>query len=116
MSIIAVIDDDISVKNSVAIILKTYGHIPILFSDALDFYENADISSFDIFIVDNDMPCLTGIQFFQKIKKNLSEQQKFILMSGNIIDDNILNFNLRNEIIFLMKPFSLFDLLKLLND
>jgi DNA-binding NtrC family response regulator len=114
MSVIAVIDDHIAVRNSVEIVLKAYGHAPILFSDSLAFCKNADIKSFDVFIVDNDMPLLTGIQFFQKIQNNLSSNQKFILMSGNIITNDFLNSKNQHEIIFLSKPFSLLNLLKLL--
>lgn len=60
------------------------------------------------------MPLLTGIQLFQKIQKNLSSNQKFILMSGNTITNDFLNSKNQHEIIFLSKPFSLLNLLKLL--
>ena len=41
---IAIIDDDVSVRNSIEIVLKAHGHAAVLFSDPKNFLETAALN------------------------------------------------------------------------
>lgn len=113
MSKIAIIDDDMSIRNSVEIVLRANGHVPVLFSDPKHFLATADVQDFDFLLVDNDMPHMTGLELYEWLKRCYSTHPQFILMSGRVVEEDLLAFDTSTVIYLLTKPFSLAKLLKM---
>jgi DNA-binding NtrC family response regulator len=113
MSNIAIIDDDSSIRNSIGIVLNANGHATVSFTDPQHFLATADIREFDLLLVDNDMPHMTGLELHKWLKSNFPEHPKFVLMSGRIVEEDFLETKESREITLLSKPFTLAKLLDL---
>jgi DNA-binding response OmpR family regulator len=114
MTKIAIIDDDISVRNSLEIVLRAQGHVILSFPDPKNFLSTADATQFDLLLVDNDMPHMTGLELYQWLKSHFTEYPKFVLMSGRVQEEVFLRSDLAQEISLLEKPFNLAKLLDLM--
>jgi DNA-binding response OmpR family regulator len=112
---IAIIDDDVSVRNSVEIALKAHGHAAVLFSDPKKFLETAALNDFDLLLVDNDMPKMTGLELHRLLKRNHLKLPIFVLMSGRIDEIELIKLDSSREITLLIKPFSLAKLIQILS-
>lgn len=115
MSKIAIIDDDSSVRNSIGIVLNSNGHTTVSFTDPQHFLTTANVSEFDLLLVDNDMPHMTGLELHELLKSNYSEHPKFVLMSGRIVKEDLLENEKTRQITLLRKPFPLAKLLELMS-
>lgn len=111
---IAIIDDDASVRNSIAMILQAHGHTTVSFETAVQFIDCADAKDFDCLLVDNNMPQMTGLELHEWLQGHNVHHPKFVLMSGRISDDSTLTLASRG-IEFLSKPFDLAKLLQIVN-
>jgi DNA-binding NtrC family response regulator len=115
MSKIAIIDDDSSVRNSIEIVLNSNGHTTVSFTDPQHFLATANVSEFDLLLVDNDMPHMTGLELHEWLRSNFSEHPKFVLMSGRIVKEDLLATEKTRQITLLSKPFPLAKLLELVS-
>lgn len=111
---IAIIDDDISVGKSIEIVLKAHGHAAVLFSDPKNFLETATLNDFDLLLVDNDMPYMTGLELHRLLKRNHLKIPLF-LMSGRIDEVDLMKLDSSREITLLIKPFSIDELIEILS-
>lgn len=110
---IAVIDDDVSVRNSIALVLKMKGHSIITFENPIHYLDAQHETKFDLLLVDIDMPMMTGLELHSHLSKNLSPVPAFVLMSGRVTDTDCL---IPPGVAFLEKPFSLDNLLNTVNN
>jgi FixJ family two-component response regulator len=115
MSKIAIIDDDASVRNSIEIVLNANGHATVSFPDPKNFLATADVREFDLLLVDNDMPHMTGLELREWLLGHYSEHPKFVLMSGKIVEEDFLATEKSGAITLLNKPFSLSKLLHIVS-
>lgn len=111
---IAIIDDDLSVRNSLEIVLKAHGHLPSSFSDPRNFLASVDFKNFDFLLVDNDMPYMTGLELHSWLKNNFPKYPKFVLMSGRLVDEDFAKLDASSQITLLTKPFPMAKLLQVL--
>lgn len=111
MSKIAIIDDDSSVRTSMEIVLSSNGHTTVSFTDPKHFLATANVREFDLLLVDNDMPHMTGLEMYEWLKLNYSEHLRFVLMSGKIVEEDFFETKNGRGLTLLSKPFSLAKLL-----
>jgi CheY-like chemotaxis protein len=111
MSTIAIIDDDASVRKSIEVVLNAQGHSTVAFQDPNHFLATADIKAFDLLLVDNNMPQMTGLELYERLKSQQLKYPRFVLMSGKILEADFKKTKVSNEITLLSKPFSLANLL-----
>ena len=60
MFVVAIVDDDQSVRLATESLVKSLGYTPILFASAEDFLQSAHASTADCVITDIKMPGMTG--------------------------------------------------------
>jgi DNA-binding response OmpR family regulator len=112
---IAIIDDDASVRSSIELVLSANGHDAVSFPEAKQFIATADASEFDLLLVDNDMPQMTGLELHDWLQGQTVLKPKFVLMSGRISEEDFAETHGSCEITLLSKPFPLAKLLQIVN-
>lgn len=71
-------------------------------------------SHFDLILCDLELPGLSGIELYKMLVENQpSMKKRFIFMTGEMMDPVVQDFLSAQNIPFLMKPFDLFDLFRL---
>jgi FixJ family two-component response regulator len=68
--VIAVIDDDESVRESVADLIESVGHCVTFFRSAEEFLDSAEINMVACMIVDVRLPGISGLQLFSQMRAN----------------------------------------------
>ena len=67
---VAVIDDDESVRESVAGLIESVGHCVTFFRSAEEFLDSAEIDTLACMIVDIRLPGISGLQLFSLMRAN----------------------------------------------
>jgi DNA-binding response OmpR family regulator len=114
MSKIAIIDDDASVRKSIELVLNAQGHSTVAFQDPKHFLATADVKKFDLLLVDNNMPYMTGLELYEWLKRHKLEHPQFVLMSGKIVEAEFMKTEASKEIKLLSKPFPLAKLMAII--
>ncbi len=113
MPIIAAVDDDFRVRESMESLLESAGYAPVLFSSAEEFLRSGALAAATCVITDVWMPGMDGIELQRRIKQE-RPMLPVILISAHY------NVEHRQRAIdggaaeFLYKPFDAADLLKVL--
>jgi two-component system response regulator FixJ len=68
--VIAVVDDDDAVRESLAFLLTVTGHKVAAFASAADFLENCDLGAVAGLIVDHHMPRQTGLELLARLRQD----------------------------------------------
>jgi FixJ family two-component response regulator len=108
--IVAAVDDDFRVRESLESLLGSAGYTPIVFSSAEEFLVSGTLASATCVITDVRMPGMDGIELQRRIKLERPELP-VILISAHY------NANIRQRAMeegavhFLYKPFDATDLL-----
>lgn len=101
---IMLIEDDYVLNKGITLYFSKKGYRVDSFLNGLDAYDNL-LNTYDIFIVDIDVPEMNGIELLQKIKETFSNA--YILMISATIDIEMIEkaYNLGcND--YIKKPFS----------
>lgn len=69
-SIIAVIDDDESVREGLSDLFRAMGFAPVVFSRAVDFLSSDQIDHTKCLIVDVQMPEMSGIELHRRLSQS----------------------------------------------
>ena len=110
-SLVFVIDDDASVRKSLARLLRSADYKSEIFESASDFLTRAPHSGLSCVVVDVQMPGLTGIELQKDlIQRHREEQLVFITGHGDI--PMCAQAMKAGAVDFLRKPFRADDLLK----
>lgn len=101
---VLVVDDDPSVCESAALLLKAYGYIVVLSHSAAEAFDKINKEKIDIVLTDIKMPEVTGIQLLEKIN-GVNPNIPVILMTayGNL--DIAVDAIKKGAFDFLLKPF-----------
>lgn len=78
---ILILDDDISVSKSVALLIKVLGHMSIQCSDSNEALKLLSKEFFDLLIIDYRLEGPTGIEVVRNLRKN-NIHMPIIMMSG----------------------------------
>lgn len=111
--LVAVIDDDESVRESLPDLLKEFGFAAHAFSSAEEFLRSDDISETRCLILDIGMPGMTGPDLQRELKL-LRRQIPIVFVTAQ--KDEAMRLRLINQgaVECLFKPFSDTDLLRAL--
>jgi FixJ family two-component response regulator len=113
-SLISVVDDDESVRESLPDLIREFGFAAHAFSSAEDFLASYSVERTRCLILDIAMPGMTGLDLQQELR--LRGQQIPIIFITAQKDDAVRTSALdRGAVAFLLKPFSDTALLDALN-
>ena len=110
--IVAAVDDDFRVRESMASLLESAGYAPVVFSSAEEFLSSGTLAAATCVITDVRMPGMDGIELQRRIRLQ-RPTLPVILISAHY------NAEIRQKAIdegavdFLYKPFDATDLLKI---
>ncbi len=102
---IAIVEDDINMRKSLSLGLKSEGFNIVEFRNALDALKKLD-DSIDLIITDITMPKMDGIEFV----KELNGKYEIIMITGNATLNKAIDALRLGVKDFLTKPFELKDL------
>lgn len=68
--VVAVIDDDESVRESVVGLIESVGHCVMYFRSAEEFLDSAEINTVACMIVDVRLPGISGLELFSQMRAN----------------------------------------------
>ncbi len=108
---IYIIDDDASMRSSLARMLANYGYTTEVYERAEDFVEQSIPVSPAAILLDMRMPTMSGIELQNKLNE-LGRQTPIIFISGESMPHEIVTSMKQGAVDFLFKPFNLDDLLK----
>ena len=108
---IYIIDDDASMRSSIARMLANYGYTTEVYERAEDFLEQSIPVSPAAVLLDMRMPTMSGIELQNKLNE-LGRQTPIIFISGESMPHEIVTSMKQGAVDFLFKPFNLDDLLK----
>jgi FixJ family two-component response regulator len=110
-SLISVVDDDESVRESLEGLLKSLGHAVAVFSSAESFLSSEALTKTDCLIVDVRMPGMSGPEL-QRELMNRRQRISIIFITAHADDDVIARATGDGPVACLLKPFSEDSLLK----
>jgi FixJ family two-component response regulator len=111
--LVAAVDDDFRVRESIESLLESAGYAPVVFSSAEEFLGSGTLATASCVITDVRMPGMDGVELQRRIKV-LRPTLPVILLSAHH------NTDIRQQAIdegaaaFLYKPFDATDLLKII--
>jgi FixJ family two-component response regulator len=111
--LVAAVDDDFRVRESIESLLESAGYAPVVFSSAEEFLGSGTLATASCVITDVRMPGMDGVELQRRIKV-LRPTLPVILLSAHH------NTDIRRQAIdegaaaFLYKPFDATDLLKII--
>ena len=110
---IYIIDDDASMRSSLARMLANYGYSTEVYERAEDFIEQSIPVSPAAVLLDMRMPTMSGVELQKKLNE-LGRQTPIIFISGESMPHEIVTSMKQGAVDFLFKPFNLDDLLKVI--
>jgi FixJ family two-component response regulator len=113
-ALVAVVDDDESVRESLPDLLRVFGFSPEVFSSAEAFLQSGRIGETKCLILDIAMPGMTGPDLQKELKRR-REMAPIIFITAHSSEATRLNLAQRGAIACLLKPFNPTELLDALN-
>jgi FixJ family two-component response regulator len=111
--IVAAVDDDFRVRESLESLLESAGYAPVLFSSAEEFLESGILASATCVITDVRMPGIDGIELQRRIRLE-RPTLPVILISAHYNTEVRQTAMNEGATDFLYKPFDAADLLKVI--
>lgn len=102
---VVVIDDDASVRRSLATMFERAGYAVDLHESADEFLKNPILPSPAVVVLDMRMPGTTGVALQSQLK-TLSQSAAVVFVSGDSRPDEIIAAMKQGAVDFLLKPFS----------
>ena len=102
---VVVIDDDASVRRSLATLLERSGYQVVLFASADAFLENPVVPSPAVILVDMRMPGTTGVALQAQLQ-SLAKNVPVVFASGDSRPEEIIAAMKQGAVDFLLKPFT----------
>lgn len=103
--LIAVVDDDDSVRESLCGLFRSVGLAVQVFASAAAFLKSDDLSKTDCVILDVRMPCMTGLELRRQL---VASHRALPVIFMTAFDDAQMRSQALNDgaVAFLIKPFS----------
>jgi DNA-binding NtrC family response regulator len=90
ISVVFVVDDEVVISKSLAMILERHGYVARFFTDPLEALRHLDVDPPDLLISDVVMPQLSGVDLAIQVKAHISDC-KILLFSGQAAMDHLLD-------------------------
>ena len=113
ISIVAAVDDDFRVRESIKGLLESAGYAPLVFSSAEEFLKSGTLAAATCVITDVRMPGMDGIELQRRIRIE-RPTLPVILISARYNADVRQAAIDQGALAFLFKPFDAADLLKII--
>ncbi len=101
---ILVVDDSISIVNSLSKILEISGFIVDPAYNGSDALRKLSATNYDLVICDIEMPGITGLDFLERVRKNYGNKIDVILMTGFLDQDYFIRAIRLGASDFVRKP------------
>jgi FixJ family two-component response regulator len=111
--IVAAVDDDFRVRESIKSLLESAGYAPVVFSSAEEFLESGTLAAAICLITDVRMPGMDGIELQRRIRIR-RPTLPVILISARQNSEVRQTAIDEGAVAFLYKPFDATDLLKII--
>jgi DNA-binding NtrC family response regulator len=108
---IMVVDDEAGIRALLSDALMQEGYSVTLAEDGMDSLRQMGKRRYDLLITDINMPKLNGLELIRMMKKR-GRREKVILISGEPVDNILLNKESMPVFAQLKKPFTMDHLLK----
>jgi FixJ family two-component response regulator len=108
--VVAAVDDDVRIRESMASLLESAGYAPVVFASAEEFLGSGMLAATSCVITDVRMPGMDGIELQRRIKLQ-RPRLPVILMSAHPNTEKRRIGIEEGAIAFLYKPFDAADLL-----
>lgn len=105
-----VVDDDVSVRESLPDLLREFGFAARAFSSAKDFLSSGCVDETSCLLLDIAMPGMSGPELYQELKR-LGKEIPVIFITGQRDETIRVRLLKQGAAGFLLKPFSDADLL-----
>lgn len=110
--VVAAVDDDFRVRESIKSLLESAGYAPLVFSSAEDFLQSGTLATATCVISDVRMPGMDGIELQRRIRLE-RPTLPVILISAHYNAEVRLKAIREGAVDVLYKPFDAADLLKM---
>ncbi|WP_232454198.1 response regulator transcription factor [Burkholderia ubonensis] len=114
MAIVCIIDDDASVRKSLASLLKSAGHTALPFASGEEFLATGPLDTAACVLVDLKMKGMSGLD----VQRQLAQRRStipVIFMSAHGDDESVRRALAQGAVAFLRKPFPSDDMLNLID-
>jgi DNA-binding NtrC family response regulator len=88
--VVFVVDDEVVISKSLAMILERYGYLARFFTDPLEALKHVEVNPPDLLISDVAMPQLSGFDLAIQVKAHVSDC-KILLFSGHAATAHLLD-------------------------
>jgi FixJ family two-component response regulator len=103
-NVVAVVDDDQSVRESVAGLIESVGYCVTFFCSAEEFLDSAEINTVGCMIVDVRLPGISGLELFSRMRVH-QQSIPTVFITGHV-DGSVRTQAIEaGGIAFLYKPF-----------
>ena len=110
---VLVVDDEESLASSIAEVLEKYGHRATTACSAAQAMSLLESESFDIILADIHMPVTDGMAFYHNVMNFEPElAEKMIFITGDSLDQKLLEFFDEHRRPYLNKPFEIGELIR----
>jgi FixJ family two-component response regulator len=108
--IVAAVDDDFRVRESIASLVESAGYTPLVYSSAEEFLQSGTLASTDCMITDVRMPGIDGLELRRRVVRERPELA-VILISAHFDEETRRRALDQGAAGFLYKPFDAAELL-----
>jgi len=114
MALVCIIDDDASVRKSLASLLKSAGHTALPFASGEEFLATGPLDDAACVLLDLKMKGMGGLDV-QRLLVQRNPALPVILMSAHGDDESVRRALAQGAVAFLRKPFPSDDMLNLID-
>ena len=108
--IVAAVDDDFRVRESIASLVESAGYTPLVYSSAEEFLQSGTLASTGCMITDVRMPGMDGLELQRRVRRERPELA-VILISAHVDEATRQRALDQGAAGFLNKPFDAVELL-----
>ena len=112
---ILIVDDNLSLCKTMALVLKRKGHEVSTANDGFEAIATVKNESFDIVFMDIKMPVMNGVETYKKIKK-INDKIIIIMMTAYAVEDLIQDALKEGAYAVIYKPLKFDNILKLIEE
>jgi FixJ family two-component response regulator len=108
--IVAAVDDDFRVRESIASLVESAGYTPLVYASAEEFLQSGTLASTGCMITDVRMPGIDGLELQRRVRRERPELA-VILISAHVDEETRQRALDQGAAGFLYKPFDAAELL-----
>jgi len=104
-----VVDDDLSVRQFLSIMLERSGHQVMAAASGMDAFQLLERHDFDLVITDMKMPQISGMEVLKRVKQ-VAPQTEVIMITAYATTDSAVEAMKRGAFDYVIKPFKIDEL------